>query len=87
MPGDGHRGRKVGAGRADPGVGEHRGSQLVEDRLGLLLAGAKVVATRTDLATTVTVTGHAESIVGFFSLPVRATAAGPTETYTAGGAP
>ena len=52
-----------------------------------MLAGARISATRTDLATTVTVTGHAESIVGFFSLPVRATAAGPTETYTTGGAP
>ncbi|MDA8355632.1 MAG: pilus assembly protein [Actinomycetota bacterium] len=63
-------------------------AQAVLDQLGSsVLAGAKVVATRTDLATTVTVTGHAESIVGLFTLPVRATAAGPTETYTTGGAP
>ena len=63
-------------------------AQTVLDQLGSsVLTGAKVVATRTNLATTVTVTGHAESIVGFFSLPVRATAAGPTETYTTGGAP
>ena len=50
-----------------------------------MLTGAKVVATRTNLATTVTVTGHAESIVGLFTLPVRATASGPTETYSYGG--
>ena len=63
-------------------------AQAVLDQLGSsVLADARISATRTDLATTVTVTGHAESIVGFFSLPVRATAAGPTETYTAGGAP
>ncbi len=64
-------------------------AQAVLDQLGSsVLASARISATRTDLATTVTVTGHAESIVGFFSLPVRATAAGPTETYSyAGGAP
>ena len=61
-------------------------AQTVLDQLGSsVLTGAKVVATRTDLATTVTVTGHAESIVGLFTLPVRATASGPTETYSYGG--
>ena len=61
-------------------------AQTVLDQLGSsVLTGAKVVATRTNLATTVTVTGHAESIVGLFTLPVRATASGPTETYSYGG--
>ena len=61
-------------------------ARTVLDQLGSsVLTGAKVVATRTNLATTVTVTGHAESIVGLFTLPVRATASGPTETYSYGG--
>ena len=61
-------------------------AQTVLDQLGSsVLTGAKVAATRTNLATTVTVTGHAESIVGLFTLPVRATASGPTETYSYGG--
>ena len=61
-------------------------AQTVLDQLGSsVLTGAKVAATRTNLATTLTVTGHAESIVGLFTLPVRATASGPTETYSYGG--
>ena len=46
---------------------------------GGVLVGPQVTATRTGTATTVVVSGHAESVVGIFSLPVRATAAGPTE--------
>lgn len=60
-------------------------SQAVLDQLGpAVLPGSQITATRTDETTTVTVTGHAESIVGLFSLPVKATATGPTEHYAAG---
>ena len=44
-----------------------------------VLVGPQVTATRTAATTTVVVSGRAESIVGIFSLPVRATAVGPTE--------
>lgn len=49
---------------------------------GSLLTNTDVQATRTANATTVTVTGKVESVLGFWSLPVRGTASGPTETYT-----
>ena len=55
-------------------------AQSVLDQLGsTVLVDSEITATRTNVTTTVTVTGHAESIVGFFSLPVKAVAAGPTE--------
>jgi Flp pilus assembly protein TadG len=58
-------------------------AQSVLDQLGpTVLAGSKITATRTAQMTTVTVTGHAESIIGLFSLPVKATASGATENYT-----
>ncbi|MGH9074864.1 MAG: TadE family protein [Acidimicrobiales bacterium] len=58
-------------------------ARSVLDQLGRsVLAGAEITATRTAATTTVTVTGHAESVVGIFSLPVKAVAAGPTEEYT-----
>jgi Flp pilus assembly protein TadG len=58
-------------------------AQSVLNQLGpSVLAGATITATRTNAMTTVTVTGHAESIVGLFSLPVKATAAGGTENFT-----
>ncbi|HEY3811407.1 MAG TPA: hypothetical protein VGL49_08225, partial [Acidimicrobiales bacterium] len=58
-------------------------AQSVLNQLGpSLLAGATITATRTNTMTTVTVTGHAESIVGLFSLPIKATAAGGTENFT-----
>jgi Flp pilus assembly protein TadG len=64
------------------GAGQQE-AQSVLDQLGpSVLAGSKITATRTAEMTTVTVTGHAESIVGLFSLPVRATASGATENYT-----
>ena len=54
-----------------------------------VLMGPQVTATRTAATTTVVVSGHAESVVGIFSLPVRATAVGPTEpqVVTAGAGP
>ena len=58
-------------------------AQSVLHQLGpSVLVGSNITATRTNATTTVTVTGHAESIVGLFSLPVKAVATGPTETYS-----
>jgi len=58
-------------------------AQSVLDQLGpSVLSGASITATRTAVETSVTVTGHAESVVGIFSLPVKAVATGPTEQYT-----
>jgi hypothetical protein len=58
-------------------------AQSVLDQLGpTVLAGSKITATRTNEMATVTVTGHAESIIGIFNLPVKATASGATENYT-----
>ena len=59
-------------------------AQSVLDQLGSgVLIDSNIIATRTGTTTTVVVTGHAESIVGLFSLPVKATATGPTEIYSA----
>jgi Flp pilus assembly protein TadG len=69
------QGETAGAGQAQ--------AKSVLDQLGsTVLVGSHINATRTNTMTTVTVTGHAESIVGLFSLPVKATASGPTEAYT-----
>ena len=58
-------------------------AQSVLDQLGpSVLTGTTITATRTAAMTTVTVTGHAESIIGIFTLPVRATAAGATENFS-----
>ena len=76
------QGETAGAGQAQ--------AQTVLDQLGpSVLSDAHVVATRTATTTTVTVTGHAESILGMFTLPVKAVAVGPDEVYTndAGAAP
>ena len=60
-------------------------ARSVLDQLGSgVLTGSDVTATRTATTTTVTVTGHAESILGIFALPVKATAAGPTEPNVIG---
>ena len=65
-------------------------AQSVLDQLGpSVLTGTTITVTRTGAMTTVTVTGHAESILGIFTLPVKAVAVGPDEVYTtnAGAAP
>ncbi|MHB8294357.1 MAG: TadE/TadG family type IV pilus assembly protein [Acidimicrobiales bacterium] len=54
---------------------------------GGVLIGPQVRATRTGASTTVVVSGHAESVVGLFSLPVQATAVGPTEPAVPGAGP
>ena len=51
-----------------------------------VLVGAQVSATRTAEGTTVIVTGRAEELLPFFTLPVRAVAVGPTESFTTSGA-
>ena len=59
-------------------------AQSVLEQLGSgVLVDSNITATRTGTTTTVVVTGHAESVVGLFSLPVKATASGPTEIYSA----
>ena len=59
-------------------------AQSVLDQLGTgVLVGPDITATRTATTTTVVVTGHAESVFGLFSLPVKAVASGPTEDYAA----
>jgi Flp pilus assembly protein TadG len=76
------QGESAGAGQAQ--------AQTVLDQLGTsVLADSHITASRTATTTTVTVTGHAESILGIFTLPVKAVAVGPDEAYTndAGAAP
>jgi hypothetical protein len=73
------QGETAGAGQAE--------AQSVLDQLGpTVLSHSNITATRTAATTTVTVTGHAESIVGIFILPVKAVAVGPNEVYTDAGA-
>ena len=65
---------------AEAGQAEARS---VLDQLGTtVLSGTTITVTKTNQMTTVTVTGHAESIVGIFSLPVAATASGASESFT-----
>ena len=65
-------------------------TRSILDQLGTgVLVAPQVTSTRTAGITTVVVSGHAESIIGIFTLTVRATAVGPTEppaTVTAAGA-
>ena len=72
------QGETAGAGQAE--------AHSVLDQLGpSVLSDANITATRTATTSTVTVTGHAESILGIFTLPVKAIAVGPTEMYTNAG--
>jgi Flp pilus assembly protein TadG len=58
-------------------------AQNVLNQLGSgVLVSPDITATKTAATTTLVVTGRAESIVGLFSLPVKATAVGPSEAYT-----
>ena len=69
------QGESAGAGKSE--------AQSVLDQIGpSLLSASAISATRTNQTTTVTVHGRAESILGIFSLPVTATASGPTEHFT-----
>lgn len=78
----------LAAGRVEGGsaaVGQNQ-AQVVLDQLGRsVLVGPDIAASRSAVTTTVTVTGHAEGVLPFVSLPVHATATGSTERYTAAG--
>ncbi|MCU4187355.1 pilus assembly protein [Acidiferrimicrobium sp. IK] len=64
-------------------AGKNEARSVLNQLGSTVLVGSNITATRTAATTTVTVTGHAESIVGFFSLPVKAVATGPTEPAAA----
>jgi len=69
------QGESAAAGRAE--------AQNVLNQLGSgVLVSPDIAATKTAATTTIVVTGRAESIVGLFSLPVKATAVGPSEAYS-----
>jgi Flp pilus assembly protein TadG len=69
------QGESAAAGQAE--------AQSVLNQLGTgVLISPEITATKTAATTTLVVTGRAESIIGLFSLPVKATATGPTEAYT-----
>ena len=73
------------AGRVQDGTDQTATSQAtaVLDQLGTgALVDPQVTATRTADTTTVVVTGRAEGILPFLSLPVRSVAVGPTERWT-----
>ena len=77
------QGVAVGRLQGESAAAGQQQAQSVLHQLGSsVLVGSNITATRTNATTTVTVTGHAESIIGLFSLPVKAVATGPTETYT-----
>ena len=77
------QGVAVGRLQGESAAAGQQEAQSVLVQLGpSVLSGSSITATRTGETTTVTVTGHAESILGFLSLPVRATASGATETYS-----
>jgi len=77
------QGVAVGRLQGESAAAGQQQAQSVLNQLGSsVLVGSNITAARTDATTTVTVTGHAESIVGLFSLPVKAVATGPTEVYT-----
>lgn len=60
--------------------------QSVLDQVGTgVLVDSRITATKTAGATTVVVTGRAESVIGLLSLPVKAVASGPSEVLTAPG--
>ncbi|MGH9295631.1 MAG: TadE family protein, partial [Acidimicrobiales bacterium] len=65
-------------------AGEDQAKSVLGQLGSGVLAGPDITATRSASRTTVTVTGHAESIVGIFTLPVTATAVGPTEPQVGG---
>ncbi|MDA8062340.1 MAG: pilus assembly protein [Actinomycetota bacterium] len=83
------QGVSVGRLQGEPAEAGVQEARSVLDQLGpSVLVGTAITARKTTRMTTVRVTGHAESILGIFSLPVSATASGASEGYTyPGGAP
>ena len=63
-------------------AGKAQGQAVLAQVAGGVLVAPTVTATKTSAVTTVVVTGRAVSVIGLFSLPVRAVAAGPSETFT-----
>ncbi len=60
-------------------------SEQVLGQIGqAVLVHPQVTATRSPTTVTVVVTGHAEGVVPFLSLPVTATMSGPVERFTTG---
>jgi hypothetical protein len=57
-------------------------AQLLSQLGSGVLVHPNITATRAADTTTVVVTGHAEGILPFLSLPVRSVASGPTERWT-----
>ena len=75
----------LSAGRIQGGTQEAatQEARSVLDQLGRgVLVHPNVTAIRGAVTTTVVVTGQAEGILPFFSLPVRTVATGPTERFT-----
>jgi Flp pilus assembly protein TadG len=66
-------------------AGQTQAESVLTELGQTVLVDPSINATRTAETTTVVVTGRAESVVGLFSLPVRAVAVGPTEGYTTPG--
>ncbi len=64
-------------------AGEKEGEAVLSEVGTGVLTSPSVTATKTQTTTTVVVTGKAVSVVGLFSLPVRAVASGPSEVVTA----
>jgi Flp pilus assembly protein TadG len=63
-------------------AGQDQAQTVLSQISASVLVDSSITGTRTAATTTVIVTGHAESVLGIFSLPVRAVATGPTEEYT-----
>jgi Flp pilus assembly protein TadG len=78
----------LSAGRVQGGT-DQAATAEAQSMLGQLGSGVlvhpNVSATRGAATTTVVVTGQAEGILPFFSLPVRSVATGPTERFTTAG--
>lgn len=75
----------VAAGRVEGGSQQAASAEArtVLDQVGSgVLVAPRVTAVRNPLTTTVVVSGQAEGILPFLSLPVHAQASGPTEQWT-----
>ncbi len=68
-----------------PAASETQGEAVLAQVGAGVLAAPRVTATKTAAVTSVVVTGRAISIIGLFSLPVRAVASGPSEVLTTPG--
>lgn len=77
----------LAAGRVEGGTAKAATAEAesVLSQLGSgVLSHPRVRANRGAITTTVIVTGKAEAVLPFLSLPVRSEATGPTERFTAG---